>query len=101
MMSNWQTRWIVTAVTRRRKLPIGLVLATCALIGALAIPTSRFFVIGLLRREPFYEGQSASYWRYRCLQFEAYKQKNERAWETGSMPPKLTSWVSTDLRGKA
>jgi hypothetical protein len=67
-------------MTRRRKIILGI-----ALVGAVAIPWAipacRYRIVGVLKREPFYQGMPASYWRDRFLQFEEDYQQRKAEWE--------------------
>jgi hypothetical protein len=72
-------------MTRRRKLTFGIALAGAAAL-VWAIPACRYRIVGTLRREPFYQGMPASYWRDRFLQFEAYDERKKWEWEVAGSP---------------
>jgi hypothetical protein len=55
-----------------------LLIAAAALVWR--IPAWRYPILGVLRREPFFRGMPASYWRDRFLEFEAKCEREKREW---------------------
>src|SRR5438105_14118082 len=86
-------------MTRRRKLTLGIALVGAAAL-VWAIPACRYRIVGTLRREPFYQGMPASYWRETILQFEAYCDQKKREWEAPLPRPRSLRWLRDSLEDR-
>ncbi len=86
-------------MTRRRKLILGIALVGAAAL-VWAVPACRYRILGVVKREPFYQGMPASYWRDRFVQFETDYARKKREWEAPLPRPPSLEWLRDSLEEK-